>query len=302
MSAMPEHAVHPPAMGQRQERTAAVRRALLAIILLNAVVVAVKLAVGIRTGSLTVIGAALESTLDMLNSAVGMFVVTVAARGPDEDHPYGHGKFETLGALGIVVFLSITCFELLRHAVLTLWRGGTVDRAEPLELGLLAATAGVNIFVVWYERKRGRELHSPFLLADAEHTRSDLYVTGMAVGSLLLATFGIEEADPVLAMLVAVVIIRSGYQIFRASLPVLVDERAVEAGEIRRILDGLPRVNDVRDIRSRTGAAGVLFAEITIVVAGGTSVADAHELADAVESRIEAALGPSQVSVHVEPS
>lgn len=289
-------------MGQRQERTAAVRRALLAIILLNAVVVAVKLAVGIRTGSLTVIGAALESTLDMLNSAVGMFVVTVAARGPDEDHPYGHGKFETLGALGIVVFLSITCFELLRHAVLTLWRGGTVDRAEPLELGLLAATAGVNIFVVWYERKRGRELHSPFLLADAEHTRSDLYVTGMAVGSLLLATFGIEEADPVLAMLVAVVIIRSGYQIFRASLPVLVDERAVEAGEIRRILDGLPRVNDVRDIRSRTGAAGVLFAEITIVVAGGTSVADAHELADAVESRIEAALGPSQVSVHVEPS
>ena len=96
---------------------------LLHVLALNALVVVIKLAVGWRTGALTVLGAALESGLDLLNNGAGMILVSVAARAPDEDHPYGHAKFESMATLAIVGFLSITCFELLREGVLALARG-----------------------------------------------------------------------------------------------------------------------------------------------------------------------------------
>ena len=101
----------------RPDRSAAVRNTLLVILVLNLLVVAIKVVVGLRTGALSVLGASLESALDALNNLVGMAVVSVAARAPDDDHPYGHDKFETLGALAIVGFLSISCFELLRQSV-----------------------------------------------------------------------------------------------------------------------------------------------------------------------------------------
>ena len=291
----------PPTATRVESRSAAVRSALAWILLLNFVVVAIKAIIGIRSGSLAVLGAALESLLDMLNNIVGMVAVTVAAREPDEDHPYGHAKFETLGALGIVGFLSISCFELLREAIRNLVIGSSPPVPAPHEMLVLGATAAINFFVVWYERKRGRELGSAFLLADAEHTRADIYVTALAVVSLALTRTGVAWADAVLAIAVAGLIARSGYRIVRDTVPVLVDRRAVDASRIRAIVQDIPRIRDVRGIRSRAGAGGVLFADVTIAVDGSISVADAHVLADAVEERIEAALGTSEVVVHVEP-
>src|SRR6478672_13038981 len=110
-------------------RSPAVRRVLAQVLALNALVVLVKLGVGVRTGSLTVLGAALESALDTLNNVIGMLLVSIAARAPDEDHPYGHDKFETLGALGIVGFLSISCFELLREGVSSI-----LNKSQPREI------------------------------------------------------------------------------------------------------------------------------------------------------------------------
>ena len=293
---MPEPA---PGLGSR---SAAVRSALGYILLLNLTVVIIKAIIGVRSGSLAVLGAALESLLDMLNNVVGMVAVTVAARAPDEDHPYGHAKFETLGALGIVGFLSISCFELLREAIRNLIVGSAPPTPGNGEIALLAGTAAINFFVVWYERKRGRELDSAFLLADAEHTRADIYVTILALVSLGLTRTGIGWADAVLAIAVAALIARSGYRIIRETVPVLVDQRAVDARRIREIVQGIPRIRSVRSVRSRAGAGGVVFADVTIAVEGSISVTEAHVLADAVEERIEAALGNSEVVVHVEPA
>ncbi len=280
---------------------AAVRRTLGVILVLNLIVVAIKVAVGWRTGSLTVLGAALESALDTLNNIIGMALVTLAARAPDEDHPYGHDKFETIGALAIVGFLSISCFELLREGVQNFRRNEEPRSPEPLEIALLAATVLVNIFVVLYERRRGRELRSGFLLADAAHTSSDTYVTLLAVGSMLLSRVGLGRFDAALAIIVAFVIAVSGYRILKGTIPILVDERAVDADEIRRIVKGIPSISDVRTVRSRYAASGLLFAELTIVVDGGSTVAKAHGLADEVEARITEQLGASNVTVHVEP-
>lgn len=278
-----------------------IRATLLVILLLNAIVVAAKVAVGVRTGSLSVLGAALESGFDMLNNVVGIVLVGIAARGPDEDHPYGHEKFETLGALAIVGFLSISCFELLREGVRYMVAGRTPRSPSLTELLVILATMAINLIVVWYERRRGRQLESAFLLADAAHTGSDIYVTAAALASLVLAHMGLGFIDPILAIAVALVIGWNGYQIVRGTVPVLVDQRAVDASEIRRLLSVIPGISDVPSVRSRAMASGVLFAEVTICVDANTTVRDAHRIADAVEERLAEKLGASEVTVHVEP-
>src|SRR5215471_557522 len=125
---MPVTPQHASSSSKLDERSPAVRRVLAQVLALNALVMLVKLLVGVRTGSLTVLGAALESALDTMTNVLGMSLVGIAGRAPDEDHPYGHDKFETLGALGIVGFLSISCFELLREGVTALIGGGSRTR------------------------------------------------------------------------------------------------------------------------------------------------------------------------------
>lgn len=282
-------------------RVRAIQRSLAIILVANLVVVAVKIVVAVRTGALSVLGATVESALDAMNNVIAMALVGLAAIGPDEDHPYGHDKFETLGALAIVGFLSISCFELVRNAVTQLVHQQLPEAATPLELALLGSTAFANVFVVWYERRRGRELGSALLLADAAHTGGDIFVTVLAFVALLLTRAGYGFIDPWLALVVAGVIAFSGYQILRVTVPILVDQRAVDSAEIRRVVAAIPGILGVPNVRSRTSASGTLFAEMTITCDGALSVARAHELADAAERAIREALGAADVTVHVEP-
>jgi cation diffusion facilitator family transporter len=283
-------------------RSSGVRHALMVVLLLNTVSAALKIGVGARTGALTVLGAALESALDMLSNGVAILAVAVASRAPDDDHPYGHEKFETLGTLGIVGFLSITCFELLRQSVSQLSGRREPPTASLADGALLVVSLLVNAFVVTYERRRGRALSSGLLLADAAHTTSDIFVTALAIGSLLLSHLGYARADAMLGMVVALLIAWSGYQILRDSIPILVDARAVESERLAAIVRTIPGVLGVRSTRSRRTASGHLFAEVTILVEGGTSVAAAHDFTDEVERAIARELGAAEVIVHVEPA
>src|SRR5207244_12133908 len=133
--------------------------------------------VGLRSGSLAILGSALDSSVDALNNVLALIVVRVAAKEPDEDHPYGHGKFETLGALGIVGFLSITCFELIRGAVNELLQGPHPVGVTDFQLVVLVLTLGVNVVIAWYENRRGRERRGEVLVAHAARPRVDARVT-----------------------------------------------------------------------------------------------------------------------------
>jgi cation diffusion facilitator family transporter len=298
--------MHSPAyssatVAPRPIRSVEVRRALVAVLVLNAISAALKVGVGARTGALTVLGAALESVLDMMSNGVAILAVSVASREPDEDHPYGHEKFETLGTLGIVGFLSITCFELLRQSIGELMNGQPLPRASMADGVLLVSSLVVNFFVVVYERRRGRMLNSALLMADASHTASDIFVTLLAISSLILSRLGFAYADALLGILVALIIAWSGYQILRGSIPILVDARAVEGERLAEIVHAIPGVKGVRAARSRRTASGHLFVEVTILVDGATSVTDAHTFTDEVERAIAASLGAAEAIVHVEP-
>src|SRR5574342_857138 len=129
--------------------SARVRRVFIGLLFANLAVVAAKLAVGLASGSLAILGSAVDSCVDALNNVLALIVVRVAAKEPDEDHPYGHGKSETLGALAIVGFLSITCFGLVRGAVNHLVSGTHRVAISDFQLGVLVLTLGVNVLITW---------------------------------------------------------------------------------------------------------------------------------------------------------
>jgi len=283
------------------DRSLAVRRVLGGLLVANIAVVIAKAAIGMTAGSLAVLGDAVHSSVDAAYNVLGLVVVRVAAREPDEDHPYGHGKFETLGALSIVVFLSVTCFELVRSAIGHLLSGGHPVRVSDLGLVLLLATLLTNVVVAWYENARGRELSSELLIADAAHTRADVFITiGVLIG-VLFSRRGFMWVDPAVAIAIALLIVRVAYQILSRAVPVLVDERAIPAPTIRQTAQAVEGVKSAYGIRSRGGNAGMRYAEVTIAVDPAANVADAHAIADAVEARLKKDLELEEVTVHVEP-
>jgi cation diffusion facilitator family transporter len=286
--------------GGARDRATLVRRVLVGLFFANLAVVVAKLLVGLAAHSLAVLGDALHSSVDAVNNLLALVVVRVAARAPDEEHPYGHGKFETLGALALVGFLSITCFELARGAIEHLAGSHPPPAVSDLQLIVLVAGLGVNGTVAWYERRRGLELQSELLVADAAHTKSDVYISVGVIVGLLLARRGLWWADPAIALVIALLIVRVAYQITQRSVPILVDERAVPKDAIQTAAEGVSGVQRAYDIRSR-GGSQVRYAEVTIAVDRNANVASAHAIADVVEQRLKRDLQLNEVTVHIEP-
>lgn len=289
-----------PSVGASREKSSGVRRVLGGIFAANLIVVIVKFAVGLDTNSLAVFGDALQSSVDAVNNLFALFVVRVASKAPDEDHPYGHAKFETLGALLIALLLALSIFELVRGAVARLLVGAPPLSVSSVALALLGFTLVVNIGVVWFETRAARRLQSDILLADALHTRTDVFITLGVLTGLALARAGLAWADPVLAIIVALLVGRAGYQILRRSIPSLVDERAFDQTTIQHEAERVAGVISAYSIRSRR-AGDRQFAELTIAVDGAANVASAHRIADQVEDRLRETLQLDEVTVHVEP-
>jgi len=285
---------------ETRDRPSLVRRVLFGLLVANLIVVLAKLFVGIAANSLAVLSGALDSAVDALSNGLAMVLVRVASKAPDEDHPYGHDKFEALGTLAIVGFLSVSCFELVRGAVNHLVSSRHPVTVSDFQLAVLVLTIGTSVVVAWYEQRRGTELGSQLLIADARHTRADALVTvGVLVG-VLLARQGWWWADPIVAIAVALVIVRVAYGIVLHAVPVLVDQRALPPGAIQETAETVSGVKSAYGIRSR-GAPPVRYAEVTIAVDRGANVADAHAIADEVEERLKRDLQLHEVIVHVEP-
>src|SRR6476469_3701707 len=130
-----------------------VRRVLIITLLLNLFVMALKAVVGSSTGSLSLLADALHSVTDSANNILGLITSRFSSPTPDRDHPYGHQKFEAVGALGIAAFLGIACFEILQGAVEKILKGGEPVKISPPELWLLLLVLGINIFIAFYERR-----------------------------------------------------------------------------------------------------------------------------------------------------
>jgi cation diffusion facilitator family transporter len=177
---------------------------------------------------------------------------------------------------------------------------GELPVATPLVAGVMLVSAAVSYVVARYEENCGHRYQSEILLADAAHTKSDVFASLAVLVGIGLVALGYPKADALFTLLVAVVIARAGLRILKSTIPILVDQRAVAEATIRDITISTPGVIDCFAVRSR-GRAGEVFAELTITVKPTLNVEEAHLIADAVERRVADAVGAREVVVHVEP-
>ena len=280
-----------------------VRRVLWITLALNLAVVVGKLIAGLAADSLSVISDAIHSSVDSLNNIVGLVVIKYATAEPDDEHPYGHAKFETLAAFGIAGFLFVTCYELAKGAVARLVSSEHVaPEITWLTMATMVVTIVVNVFVTWYEKREGERLQSDYLIADAAHTRSDVLVSCGVLAGLFLVKFGYAWFDPLVSLFVAVMIAASGYQIFKATIPVLVDAAPIPPQRIAEVVKLVAGVHSAHDIRSRTHG-GAIFIEMHLHIAADEEHDSirAHDITEEVEQALEQAFGRVTATIHVEP-
>jgi cation diffusion facilitator family transporter len=282
---------------------AGVRRVLWVTLALNVLVVIGKLIAGVLADSLSVISDAVHSSVDSVNNIVGLVVMKYATAEPDEEHPYGHAKFETLAAFCIAGFLFVTCYQLGQSALQRLFsKELPTPMVTALTLSTVVVTILVNLYVTWYEKREGQRLQSAFLIADAAHTRSDVLVSCSVLTGLLLIKAGFVWFDPVVSLGVAVMIAASGYQIFKATVPVLVDAAPVPAQRIAEIAESVPGVHSVHDVRSRSHG-GEIFIEMHLHIENEADRdhVSIHGVTEQVEQRLEQEFGRVVATIHVEP-
>jgi cation diffusion facilitator family transporter len=284
-----------------QDNRATVNRVLWITLGLNLFVMVIKITIGIASNSLSLIADGLHSLTDSANNVLGLVASRYSLPQPDREHPYGHQKYEAIGALGIAAFLGIACFEILKGAYDRLVTGGKATTLSGHELWLLLIVLGINIFVAFYERREGRRVNSPLLIADAYHTMSDIWVTiAVLLGLIGLWVFGWQWLDIALALPVAGMVLASGWTVLKQNLPWLVDEIAIAPEAIQEIVMTVPGVVNVHNIASRGLVGRQTFIEMHLVVAVH-DVETAHQMTEMIEERLEEAFSPVRVMIHVEP-
>ncbi|AKJ04973.1 cation diffusion facilitator family transporter [Archangium gephyra] len=283
------------------ERNRKVRTVLAIILLANWAVAVAKIVFGWMSNSAAVTADGVHSFIDGGSNVLGLVAMSVASRPADDDHPYGHGKFEALASLGIGMMIGIAMLELGRMALDSLLH----DRhpvVTPMMAVVMVGTLLVNLAVTTIERRQGEKLQSPLLLADARHTLSDVGVTLAVLGSMGLVWLGFPKADGIVTLGVLVVVARVAWGIVKQAVGILSDTARLDPQKVMNLTLQVPGVRSCRDVRSR-GMEGTVYVDLKIEVDPQLTTAQAHELADAVEARLQAEFPEVvDVVVHVEPA
>lgn len=285
----------------RNQRRQAIARILWVILGINLLVAVTKLVLGRLSGSLAITADGLHSLLDGASNVIGLVGVGVAGRPPDDNHPYGHRKYETFAALGVAGMLFLGCREIAFEAWERL-RHPVTPHVVPAALAILAGTIAINLLVVRFERREGRRLSSELLLSDAAHTQSDVYASLLVVTSFVAQRLGVGWADLGACAVIVVLICKSGIDILRSTLSTLSDERRIPPAEIERVAVLEPGVLEAHNVRSR-GPQDDVHVDLHVLVDPGTVLAEAHAIGHRVERRLRQQFpGVTDVVVHVEPA
>ena len=282
------------------ERSRAVSRVLFRVLVLNLAVAGAKLLFGYTTGAVSIISDGFHSLTDSASNVVGLLMLRLAQKPPDADHPYGHRKFETLAAGGIFVFLLLVVIEVLQSAFARLRSGASPD-VTVYSFVVVAGTLVVNLAIVRYEARQGRRLQSELLRADAAHTRSDVWTSCAVLLSLAAVALGFSSLDAIGAMVVAIFIARTGYQVGMETSGILADHVVFAEEEIRQVVMSVPEVVGCHHIRTR-GSHDHAFLDLHVWFPEHTTLYEAHRLSHVVKDRLmEAFPQIADAIIHIEP-
>ncbi|NLZ38183.1 MAG: cation transporter [Firmicutes bacterium] len=278
-----------------------VKKILWIILFANTAVAVLKVIVGSIINSSSMIADGFHSFTDGSSNIVALIGVHFASKPIDEDHPYGHGKFEMLAGLFIAGMLFMLSGKIILDAAKRIFDPVLPDITLESLLVLLF-TLIVNIFVSSFEYKAGKKLNSQILISDSMHTRSDIFISIGVLAALIGIKLGLPPiVDPLLSFIVAGFIIHTAYEIFTANSDILVDRVAVDANKIKEIVLSFAEVKDVHKIRSR-GSSNDLHIDMHIMTEPSLSVEESHELIHQIEDKIKYELNKNvQLIAHIEP-
>ena len=282
------------------DRASEIRKVLLITLLLNILVSAAKVIYGYITQSVAIISDGFHSLLDGVSNIVGLVGIYLSSHPPDEKHPYGHRKYETVFTIFIGILMFVACFEVFKKVYESFaYKRETAVTAASFWVMLI--TMCVNIFVSTYEKRKGEELKSDFLIADSRHTKNDIYVSLGVIASLIFIKLGLQIADPIAGLIVGIFIAKAAIDIIKESTETLVDRTQIDISLIKQIACCVEGVVECHDIRTR-GTKGNIFVDLHIVVNSSISIEDAHKIAHDVEEKIRNILPDIvDIIVHAEP-
>jgi cation diffusion facilitator family transporter len=271
----------------------------------NATLIAFKLAAGLLSGSIAIISEALHSGSDLVAAIIAFWSVRRAAEPPDARHHYGHEKVENLSGVVEALLIIAAAGVIIYEGIVKILHGPELDHIW-LGIGVMVISGVANLIVsgrVLYPAARRTE--SAALEADAAHLMTDVYTSfGVAVGLLLVKLTGWEYFDPIFAIAVAVLIIRTGYELVLQSTRVLLDETLPEEEleEIRRCVREHRGdiISGYHKLRARR-AGSRRHVDLHVVVDADLTVTEAHDIAEHIEDDIRACIPNTDVLVHVEP-
>lgn len=279
---------------------ARVKHVLILTLILNIVVAAAKIFYGYFTNSISITSDGFHSLFDGLTNVIGLIGIWIASHPPDARHPYGHRKFETLFTIAISFMVFITCFQILKKVYFS-FKETPETVVTTLSFIIMLATMGINIFVAKYETKKGKELRSDFLIADAMHTKSDILASTAVIIGLIFIKLGYPFADSVVGLIITFFIAKMGYDILKKATDTLVDTACLNTSVIESLVKNVDGVKGCNDIRTR-GSENSISLDMRVLVAPDMTIAKAHNIVDYIENRIKKEF-PSVVDVvvHIEP-
>jgi cation diffusion facilitator family transporter len=270
-------------------------------IISNTLLIIMKLFAGIISGSVSIISEAIHSSMDLVAAIIAFFSVSVSDNPPDSRHPYGHGKIENISGVIEAILIFIAAIWIIIEAVKKLL--GEKIELESIALGsaVMIVSAIVNIIVSKKLYKVARETNSVALEADALHLKTDVYTSlGVAAGLGLIMITRINWLDPVVAILVALFIIKESFQLLRRAFTPLLDTAWGE-NEIQELENKLKKMEvNYHDLRTRV-AGNYRFVDIHIQIPEDVSVGNAHKYCDRIENELTDNYENLTVTIHVEP-
>jgi len=271
-------------------------------IISNSLLILMKLAAGILSGSVSILSEAIHSSMDLIAALIAFFSVKVSDNPPDKRHPYGHGKVENISGVIESLLIFIAAAWIIFEAIKKLL--GQKIELDSIAVGsaVMFVSAVVNAFVSKRLYKVARSTGSVALEADAFHLKTDVYTSlGVAVGLALIIITGISWLDPVIAILVALFIIFEAYNLMVKAFTPLLDT-AWNTDEIEELEKTLNRLDvNYHDLRTRV-AGNYRFLDIHIQIPEDVSVGKAHKYCDKIEDELTRIYENLTVTIHVEPS
>lgn len=282
------------------KHASSIKRVFLITFFLNVIIATLETAYGLWTNTLSMVANGMHSYIDSGSSLLGYFAISVAAQPSDENHHYGHQKYETISALGISIFIIITSWEIGKHALDRLVHP-SVSEFHYTGIIIVLISMATNLAVSFYERKKGQELHSHALEADSVHTMTDFWVSSAVLISLICIHYQIQMVDTVFSLLIALYFLYAAYKIIRKNVLVLTDAAFIDVSSIKGIVLGEKDVIDCHHIRTR-GTPGNAFVDMHIQIPPEMTTLTAHRLVHRIEDKIKQNIkGVCEVMIHTEP-